>query len=190
MTAGFWMPAYSGTSEADRLEYARMLAMKTDTAILALIDVFRNTSGAPMVGASSPMVISTREKSRWQRCRLIHFDLRTLGDAAAFLRDSIPGGPTVQRAAVSLHDAFEGLEATEGCDQVVSMIEAPDNWSPWQQNYENSARSFYRDWYTQLRALHEANRSFIRTLNTALGARAVRMPGAIQPRAPTLGGGT
>lgn len=182
------MPAYAGRSEADLYDYARTLAIRTDSAIASLVDVFRNTSGAPMVGATGPTVISTRERSRWQRCRLIHFDMRTLGDAAQFLQDSVPGGPAIQRAMVAVVEAYEGLQATEECDNVVGMVEAPDRWQPWQQNYESSARNFYRDWYTQLRALHTANRTLVGVLNPRLGARSIAIPPAMPPRPPTLGG--
>ena len=188
MTAGFLMPAYGGRSETDILEYARTLALRADSAINALVDVFRNTSGAPMVGASGPNVISSRERGRWQRCRVLHFDLRTHADAAAFLNDSLPGGPTLRRGIQGMVDAFEGLQATEECDLVISMIEAPDNYQPWQQNYESSARNFYRDWYTQLRALHSANRTFVGLLNPRLGERAIGIPPALPTRPPTLGG--
>lgn len=182
------MPAYAGATDADAFEYTRTLVLRTDSAIQALVDVFRNTSGAPMVGASSPNVISSRERGRWQRCRLIHFDLKTLADAAQFLQDTIPGGPTLRRGVQSLADAFEGLQATEECDLVVSMIEAPDNYQPWQQNYENSARNFYRDWYTQLRAVHSENRSLVSLLNPRLGTRSISIPPALNTRPPTLGG--
>lgn len=188
VTAGFWMPAYGGSSEADLLSYARSLVLRTDSAVNALVDVFRNTSGAPMAGATSPNVISSRERGRWDRCRLLHFDLRTLADAAAFLKDSLPGGPTLRRAIGGLDDAYQGLAASEECDNVVSMIQAPDRWTPWQQNYETSSRNFYRDWYAQLRAVHAANRTFVGFLNPRLGARAVPMPSALPPRPPTLGG--
>lgn len=188
VTAGFWMPAYGGSSEVDLLSYARSLVQRTDSAINALVDVFRNTSGAPMAGATSPNVISSRERGRWDRCRLLHFDLRTLADAAAFLKDSLPGGPTLRRAITGLDDAYQGLAASEECDNVVSMIQAPDRWTPWQQNYETSSRNFYRDWYAQLRAVHVANRTFVGFLNPRLGERAVPVPAALPPRPPTLGG--
>jgi hypothetical protein len=68
------------------------------------------------------------------------------------------------------------------------MVEAPDRWAPWQQNYENSARGFYRDWYTQLRAVHEADRGLARALNAALpAARQFPIPPGLPPNPPTVG---
>jgi hypothetical protein len=181
------MPAYSGETDAELLEYARSLTIRTDSAIGALVDVFRNTTGAPVVGATGPNILATREKGRWQRCRLIHFDIGTLGEGAAFLRDTVINA-TLNRAAVTLADAFEGETATSECDNIVSMVEAPDRWAPWQQNYESSARTFYRDWYTQLKALHDANRGFARALNTALpAARQFPIFPALPPTPPTIG---
>lgn len=187
LTAGFWMPGYEGTDDDALLEYSRALARRLDSAVVALVEIFRNTTGAPVVGATGPNILATREKGRWQRCRLIHFDLGTLGDAAMFLKDSLTA-PTLNRAAVTLSDAFEGLSATAECDNVVSMVEAPDRWAPWQQNYETSARTFYRDWYTQLKALHDADRAFARAVNSALpAARQFPIPPALPPTPPTIG---
>ncbi len=182
------MPAFGGSTDAEKLDYARTLALRADSAIVALVAVFRGTTGAAMVGATEPSVISSREKARWDRCRLIHFDLRTQGDAAAFLRDSMPGGPTLQARALNLAEAYEALQATEECDNLVSMMEAPDRWAPWRQNYENSTANFYRDWYSQLRSVHENVRAFVRTVNPSLGARAITMPPALPPNPPTIGG--
>jgi len=174
------MPGYAGASDAEALEYARMMVLRLDSAAVALYELFRNTSGAPMAGATSPNVLSTREKNRWRRCRLIQFDLGTFGDAAAVLKDSLAAA-RLQRSAVTLADALEGLSATAECDNIVSMVEAPDRFAPWQQSYEQSASTFYRSWYTQLKAVHDADRSFALALNAQL-------PAARQfPMFPTLG---
>ena len=174
------MPVFEGTTEAEALEYARMMVLRLDSAAVSLYELFRNTSGVPMAGATSPNVLSTREKNRWRRCRLIQFDLGTFGDAAAVLKDTLRT-PRLQRAAVNLADALEGLSAAAECDNVVSMVEAPERFAPWQQSYEQSARTFYRDWYVQLKAVHDADRSFALALNAQL-------PTARQfPMFPTLG---
>jgi hypothetical protein len=150
--------------------------------------VFRNTSGAPLAGATGPNVLSAREKGRWTRCRLIQLDLSTISEAVGLVKDSLPGGPMVQHGAAGLAQAFEGLVATGECDNIGSMIEAPDRWAPWQTNYETSARNFYRDWYSQLRAVHEADRNFARALAPALpAARQFPVPPGLPPNAPTVG---
>jgi hypothetical protein len=187
LTAGYWMPAYNGETDAELLEYARTMTIRTDSAIGALVEVFRNTTGAPVVGATGPNILATREKGRWQRCRLIHFDLGTLGEGATFLRDTLTN-PTLNRAALTLVDAFEGETASSECDNITSMVEAPDRWAPWQQNYESSARTFYRDWYGQLKTLHDANRGFARALNSTLpAARQFPIFPALPPTPPTIG---
>lgn len=187
MTAGFWMPGYSGHSDADKLEYARALTLRLDSAVVALVEVFRNTSGAPLSGATGPSVLSAREKGRWNRCRLIQLDLGTISEAVGMIKDSLPGGPMLAHAAANLAESFEGLVATSECDNIGSMIEAPDRWSPWQTNYETSARNFYQDWYTQLRAVHEADRAFARALLPALPAgRRFPEPAGLPPTPPTV----
>jgi hypothetical protein len=188
LTAGFAMPGFEGATEAEALEYARMMALRLDSAAVSLYELFRNTSGAPMAGATGPNMLSTREKNRWRRCRLIQFDLGTFGDAAAVLRDTLTAA-RLQRSALNLADAFEAMTATAECDNLVSMVEAPDRFAPWQQSYEQSARTFYRDWYTQLKAVHDADRSFALALNAQLPtARQFPIFPTLGPN-PTLGGG-
>ena len=187
-TAGFWLPAYTGRTDAEQLDYAKRLINKLDSAVVALVETYRNTSGSPLAGATDPGRLSTREKTRWTRCRNIGNDLRTIADAASLLKDSIAGGAAVQRAAVSLGDAFEGMQALESCDVLNSMIDSPDRFNPWQQNYENEARNFYRDWYPQVRTVHTAAREFARVLKSAMPAdpRFV-IPPAIPTSPPYIG---
>jgi hypothetical protein len=187
MTAGFWLPAYAGHTNAEQLDYARTMAVRLDSAIGALVDVFRGTTGTPIAGATNPNVLSAREKRRWTQCRLIQFDLTTISEAVSSLKDSITGGPALARATLNLADAFEGLQAIGECDQLGSMIEAPDRFAPWGANYEASARNFYKDWYPQLRTVHEADRAFTRALNPLLPAgRQVQLPG-LPLTPPTIG---
>jgi hypothetical protein len=190
LTAGFSVPSYTGRTPAARLDYARMLALRLDSAVVALVGVFRGTTGQPLPGATDPNQLSTREKGRWARCRFIHLDLVTMSDAVQGMKDSMPGGVALGRAALNLAGAFEELAATAQCDNVGSMIEAPDRWAPWQTSYETSVRDFFRDWYTQLRAVHEADRAFARALNPVLPAgRQFPVPAGLPPTPPTIGGG-
>ena len=187
-TAGFWLPAYTGRTDAEQLEHARTLVIKLDSAVLALVETYRNTSGSPTLGASDPGRVTSREKARWLRCRNIRNDLSTISDAARLLRDTIAGGAAVQRAAVGLAEAFEGMQALESCDVLNSMMESPDRFNPWQQNYENEARGFYREWYPQVRAVHTSAREFARVLNGALpAARRVTVPPALPTTPPYIG---
>jgi len=144
-TAGFSVPNYPAGTAAARLDYARMLALRLDSAVVALVEVFRGTTGRPLPGATSPNLLSAREKRRWAQCRLIHLDLGTMSDAVQEMKDSMPGGASLSRAALNLADAFATLVATGECDNVGSMIDAPDRWTPWQSNYESSVGTFFRD---------------------------------------------
>jgi len=102
----------------------------------------------------------------------------------------MPGGASLGRATLNLADAFAALTATGECDNVGSMIDAPDRWTPWQTNYESSVGNFFRDWYTQLRAVHEADRAFARALNPVLPAgRQFPPPAGLPPTPPTIGAG-
>lgn len=187
MTAGYFMPVYSGRTDAAQLAYARRLALRLDSAIVALVENFRNTLGAPLAGAGSPDVISAREKRRWSQCRLIHYDLTSIAEGVATLKDSIAGGPVVAREVASLFEAFEDLVATAECDALGSMIEAPDRWMPWATKYATAATAFYRDWYTQLRAVHEADRAFARALLPTAPAGTFSVPAGLPRTAPTIG---
>ncbi len=187
LTAGFAMLPGAGETEAERLEYARDLALRLDSAILGMIDIFRNTTGSPLPGAGSPDVLASREKNRWQRCRLVYFDLQTYEPAVDELAETAPN-PTVERALRQLGESLRGLEAVRECDNVSSMIEAPARWQPWGPSYEQSARAFYQGWYRQLRALHEADRTYVRALNGVLPAgRGLELLSALPTNPPTLG---
>ena len=186
---GLWLPAYGGRTDAEQFLYAKLLIVKLDSAAAALVDTYRGTTGSPIGGASDPGRISSREKARWLRCRNIRNDLRTISDAAALLKDSIAGGAALQRAAVELSDAFEAMQALESCDVLNSMMESPDRFNPWQQNYESEARGFYRDWYPQVRTVHTAAREFARVLNGVLPAanRFSVIPPALPTNPPYIG---
>lgn len=161
-TAGYWIAAYNGRTDAEQLTYVRLLVTKVDSAVIGLVETYRNTSGNPVAGAQDPGRLTRREKDRWLRCRNIANDFRTMAEAAGALKESAVGGPLAQRAMVGLAAAFDELQALEGCDVINSMVESPDRFNPWQANYENEARNFYRDWYPQVRAVHSAAREVAR----------------------------
>jgi hypothetical protein len=187
-TAGFWLPAFSGTTDAEQLDYAKTLVLKFDSAVVALIAIYQNTSGNPVAGATDPSHLSSREKARWLRCRNVANDIRNLGEAVDELRDSIAGGPTLQREAATMAQAFDSLHAIEGCDLINSMIESPERFSPWQANYESEAHHFYANWYGEVRAAHLAVRDFARVLNGALAPdRRFPVPPAIPAVPPYIG---
>jgi len=162
-TAGYWIAAYNGRTDADQAAYVRLLVTKVDSAVIGLVETYRNTSGNPVSGAQDPGRLTRREKDRWLRCRNIANDFRTMAEAASLLGDSVAAGPAQQRAMAGLATAFDDLQALESCDVINGMIEAPDRFNPWQANYENEARNFYRDWYLQVRAVHSAAREVART---------------------------
>jgi hypothetical protein len=174
---------YAGESESDLIGYASRVVTRLDSAVVALVAVFRNTSGLPLAGATAPNVLSSRERGRWDNCRLLALDLQTYGEAATVLKDGFTA-PALQRASLALADAFEAMQALNECDNIGSMIEAPERWQPWQQNYNASATAFYRDWYPQVRAVHEATRALARALMAA-GHR-ISVPPGLPPSPPYL----
>jgi hypothetical protein len=170
------------------LEYVRTLAKNLDSAIVTLVGVFRNTSGQPMPGASAPSSLSARERERWGRCRDLHFDLTTYASGVESMLDGLSANPALQRAAAALDTALTELDATAECDNVSSMITAPERWDPWAEQYATTARRFYADWYGQVRAAHERDRALVIALNAVLPqGRALPVPSGL-PRNPPYAG--
>ena len=187
-TAGLAMPPFSGTGDAARYMYLRALAHNIDSATVVLVDIYRNTSGQPMAGASAPTALSARERERWTRCRDLYWDFNTFAAGLQGAREGLPANPALQRAAASLDSALAGLDALGECDNVASMISAPARWDPWAQQYENAARHFYADWYTQVREAHERDRALVVALNGVLAAgQTLPVPPGLPRTAPYAG---
>lgn len=187
-TAGLAMPPFAGGNDAARLEYVRTLAKNLDSAIVALVGVFRNTSGQPMPGASAPSSLSARERERWGRCRDLHFDLTTYASGVESILDGLSASPALLRAAAALDTVLTELDATAECDNVSSMIAAPERWDPWAEQYATTARRFYADWYGQVRAAQQKDRDLVIALNAVLPpARVLPVPSAM-PRNPPYAG--
>lgn len=178
-TAGLAMAPYAGTTTEDAWEYAARLGRMLDSTIVMLVGTFRNTSGQPMIGATGPTTLSLRERDRWAHCRDLYWDLTTYATAVGDLGQSLGSDPTLQRAAAELDSAFDESTATAECDNVASMIAAPDRWAPWQDQYEAAAHHFYRDFYGEIRAVHEKDRAMVNTLNRFLpqAHRVAPLPG-------------
>jgi len=189
-TAGLAVPPFSGTGDAVRYEYLRTLARNIDSAAVALVSIYRNTSGQPMAGASAPTALSARERERWTRCRDIYWDFNTFASGLQSVREGLPANSAVQRAVADLDTALTETDALAECDNLASMISAPTRWDPWAQQYEASARHFYADWYTQVRESHERDRALVVALNTVLPAgRTLPVPPGL-PRTPPYAGAT
>jgi len=187
-TAGLALSPFAGGSDAARLEYVRTLGKNLDSTIVMLVGVFRNTSGQPMPGASAPSSLSARERERWGRCRDLHFDLTTYASGAESVLDGLSASPALQRAVAALDTALAELDATAECDNVSSMIAAPERWAPWAQQYETTARRFYADWYGQVRTAHERDRALVIALNAVLPqGRVLPVPPGL-PRNPPYAG--
>lgn len=187
-TAGLAIPPYAGATPDAVLDYAARFGHMLDSAIVMLVDVFRNTSGQPMDGASSPAALSQRERDRWARCRNLYWDLTTFGAAMEPMTRALPADPALQRAAEELDSAFVENQAVANCDNVASMIAAPDRWTPWQEQYQAAAQQFYRDFYNEVRGVHERDRAFVNVLNQLLpAARRIQVPAGL-PRNPPYAG--
>ncbi len=186
VTGGFFMPPSGARSDSGRIEYLRIYALRLDSAISALVEVFRGTAPPPL--ALDLAGVSSRVRERWDRCRRSYFDLASFGDAMVIVKDSLPASALLTRAASALTDGFENTAGLQECDNIASALEEPARWSPWADSYATSMRNFFRDWYPQLRAIHEANRSLGRALNGMLPAER-RLPifGALPPTPPTVG---
>ncbi len=187
-TAGLAMPPYAGRTTEDALEYAARLGRMLDSTIVTLVGTFRNTSGQPMIGANSPATLSRREQDRWTRCRDLYWDLTTYAAAVGALKPSLGTDPALQRAAADLDSSFTRSVATAECDNVSSMIAAPEGRTSWQEQYENAARHFYRDFYGQVRDVHEMDRALMIELNRLLPPARRSPPPAGLPQNPPYAG--
>ena len=171
------------------VEYARTFVLRLDSAAVALRNIFNNATGQTVSGARDPTFLVNREKLRWRRCRSMKEDIQTFADNITAVLGGLPPG--------QLHDAWAGfnqkfddvLHVLEDCETVAYMIDSPDRYQPWQQNYESSAQRFYTTWYTRLRAMHEQDRTVVRYLNPQLPAerRVTQFP-PLPANPPTLGG--
>jgi hypothetical protein len=187
-TAGLAVPPYGGSTSDAALDYAARFGRLLDSAIVTLVDIFRNTSGQPMEGASNPTDLSQRERDRWSRCRNVYWDLTTFEAAVQTLRRTLPANPAVQSAAAGLDTALAASQAVAECDNVASMIAAPDRWTPWGDQYRTAAQHFYRDFYGQVREAHERDRALVNALNAILPpARRIPVPPGLQRNAPFAG---
>jgi hypothetical protein len=187
-TAGLGLQPFEGGGDAARLDYARRLAQHLDSAAVSLMSLFRGTSGQPMAGATGPATISGRERDRWTRCRDLYWDFTTFATGVESIVDGLPPNSALSRAAAALDSALDNTEALGECDNVASMISAPDRWVPWTEQYTNAARHFYSDWYAEMREAHEKDRAFVIALNaTASAGRTIPVPPAL-PRTPPYAG--
>lgn len=187
-SAGLAMAAYTGTTSEAAVAYTGRFVRMLDSTIVTLTGTFRNTSGQPVMGARNPGMLSQRERDRWSRCRDLYWDLTTYQAAAAALGAALPASPSVQLKAAQLDSAFLQGTATAECDNISSMIAAPDRFAPWQDSYETAARHFYGDFYPQVRRIHEAARALVFALNAAhSSARPLSMPPGLPQNPPYAG---
>jgi hypothetical protein len=179
-TAGLGVSPFAGTGDAARYDYLRTLARNLDSATVVLVDLYRNTSGQPMAGASSATALSARERDRWTRCRNLYWDFTSFTSGLHGVGENLANA-AVARAVASLDTALAEVEALSECDNVASMISAPERWDPWAQQYATAARHFYSGWYGQVLAAHDRDRELVQALNPVLPAGRVL---AIPPRMP------
>jgi hypothetical protein len=189
LTAGLGLQPFAGGDESARFDYARTLVRNLDSASVSLVNLFRGTSGQPNAGATEPATLSTRERERWMRCRDLYWDFTTFATGAQSVRAGVLPTSPLYRAAAALDTALDDIEALAECDNIASMISAPDRWTPWAEQYTNAARHFYADWYAQMREAHEKARAVVIALNAAppAGRVAVPIPPGL-PRTPPYAG--
>ena len=187
-TAGLGLQPFAGDDNAARLEYARTLARNLDSAAVSLVNLYRGTSGQPMAGATGPATLSGRERDRWTRCRDLYWDFTSFQAATQSVRDGLSPTYPLYRAAAALDTALGDVEALAECDNVASMISAPDRFPRWTEEYTSAAQHFYADWYAQIREAHEKDRVFAMALNALLPAGlAVAVPPGLSRTPPYAG---
>ncbi len=184
-SAGLAIEPFSGDEEG-RVPYIRQFTQQLDSAIASMVAIFRGTSGLALAGATAPTSLSQRERDRWTRCRDLHWDLQSY---VAAMHDMVEDdSPAVARTAAALDSSLTAMRASVECDNISSMITAPDRWVPWGQNYAASARAFYANWYDQVRDVSEKNRAYVIAVNGTLpAARRMPVPPAM-PRTPPYAG--
>jgi hypothetical protein len=188
-TAGLGVSPFADTGDAARYDYLRTLARNLDSATVVLVDLYRNTSGQPMAGASSPTALSARERDRWTRCRNLYWDFTSFTSGLHGVGENFANG-AVARAVASLDTALAEVEALSECDNVASMISAPERWDPWAQQYATAARHFHSGWYGQVLAAHDRDRELVQALNSVLPAgRALAIPPRMPRNPPYAGAG-
>jgi hypothetical protein len=181
------MPPFTGRGDAQRLDYLRSMAVRLDSAVRGLVATFAGTAGSA-VAADDPTQLSQRVRERWAACARHYLDLVSFGDAVQLIKNDLPDNQLVRRAADGLDNSLQEMAALGECDNIVSMVNRPQDFNPWRTYYEASTRNFYREWYTQLRAVHEADRTFARQLNGVLAADRAIPPLTALPSAPPTAG--
>jgi hypothetical protein len=120
-TAGLRVQPFGGGGEGARLDYARILARNVDSVAVSL-----GTPGQPTPGASGPATLTLRERDRWTTCRNLYWDFTTLAAGVRSVREGLPPNSPLDRAAAALDTALDETEALAECDNVASMISAPE----------------------------------------------------------------
>jgi len=110
-TAGLALVPYAGSTDADRDAYVALFTQMFDSAVVGLVNVFRNTSGQPVSGAESPTALSQRERDRWTRCRDLYFDLQSYQAAFHALLPRLPSAGNVPRTAAALDSSLTAVQA-------------------------------------------------------------------------------
>lgn len=172
------LPPFRGTPDSTgAAEYARMLALRLALTVSLASSTFRNTAGAPVAGATSPDVLSSRERSRWERCGELAAELRSATVAVRSLRQAGAARPPALVAALGeLDSALGAAEGVQACTQVARLIREPQSAERWEEEYRAAASRVYERWYAEVEAISAASRAVLQ----ALGAGGYALP----PRQP------
>jgi len=188
LSAGLAIEPYSGETDEARDAYLGQFTQQLDSTIVTLVGIFRGTTGQPVAGADAPTALSARERERWGRCRDLHYDLQSYATAMHDFLESLPEVASIQRTGDALDSSLTALRATSACDDVSSMIAAPGRWTPWESQYQTTARNFYRDWYPQVRDVADRNRALVIAVNATRGAGArMTVPPGLARTPPYVG---
>ena len=183
------VPVTRPTSDSAWVTQAARIVDRVDESARTLVQLFRATAGIPVHGATTPALLSSRERARWEVC---HLAGRRMQGAERSLRelldspDSVVPGEAPLRAARELDALLRATTALEECGRLRGLIRSPADAADWQAAYEAAAEHFYRDWYGELRASHDAALSLARAVRPLMPpGRVFVIPAALPATPPT-----
>lgn len=178
-------------SDSAWLEQAGLLVDRLDDAAQRLVETFRNTVGAPLVGATTPMMLSGRERYRWDACGRVSEAFAAYGRAVRELARvplHLPAGASASQSADVLALALERMSAVPACGEVARLFRSPGGDPEWASVYSTAASRFHGGWYAELRTVHEATRDMARAVRPLWPAgRVMVIPAPLPASPPTIG---
>jgi hypothetical protein len=178
-------------SDSAWLEQAALVVDRLDQTARGIMELFRNTAGVPLLGATSPDMLSGRERFRWDMCRrftsaLVSHAVAARNLAAVPLAQS--NGAAASQAVRTLAQALSATDALDECEWLSQLISSPERAPDWGAAYTSAATRFYANWYPDVLRIHEAARTLAQPVRALLPPeRPFDVPPALPPTPPTIG---